>query len=143
MPKNPFRVVEMALEIQIERMRLVEIVNARDAAVQRLSDAYVSIRQKQDIIDRLQKEREDKYSPRFTPNSLLRVPTEQADILALKAHIHTLEIIIEELKAAAKENTLAPVKPSDPPPNYEETAKASFSTSSPMQILICMRSPLL
>ena len=130
MPKNPFRVVEMALEIQIERMRLVEIVNARDTAVQRLSDAYVSIRQKQDIIDRLQKEREDKYSPRFTPNSLLRVPTEQADILALKAHIHTLETIIEELKAAAKENILQPVKPSDPPPNYEETAKASSSTSS-------------
>lgn len=120
----------MALEIQIERMRLVEIVNARDAAVQRLSDAYVSIRQKQDIIDRLQKEREDKYSPRFTPNSLLRVPTEQADILALKAHINTLETIIEELKAAAKENTLLPAKPADPPPNYEETAKACSSTSS-------------
>jgi hypothetical protein len=49
----------MAIEIQVERMRVVEAITARDAVVQRLNDAHVSIRQKAAIIDHLELEMED------------------------------------------------------------------------------------
>src|ERR1700728_3656991 len=57
--KDPFRAAEMAIEIQVERMRVVEAITARDAVVQRLNDAHVSIRQKTAIIDHLELEKED------------------------------------------------------------------------------------
>lgn len=48
--------VEMALELQTERMRLAEAMTARDATVLRLSDAYHLIRQKAVIIERLEQQ---------------------------------------------------------------------------------------
>ena len=47
----------MAIEIQLERMHVVEAMTARDAVVQRLADAYVSINQKNAIIDDLKRNR--------------------------------------------------------------------------------------
>ncbi|KAF9032980.1 hypothetical protein BJ165DRAFT_1568111, partial [Panaeolus papilionaceus] len=52
--QSPFRIAEMALEIQIERFKVMEVSNAREAAVQRLSDAYSSIRIKNEVIEKLQ-----------------------------------------------------------------------------------------
>jgi len=55
--QDPFRVAEMALEIQIERMHIIEAMNARDAVVQRLAEAYVSINQKNATIEDLLREK--------------------------------------------------------------------------------------
>ncbi|KAF8638783.1 hypothetical protein AX17_001842 [Amanita inopinata Kibby_2008] len=45
---NPFRVVEMAIELQKERTRAAEALQARDVAVLRLSEAYTLLRRKGD-----------------------------------------------------------------------------------------------
>jgi hypothetical protein len=43
----------MAIEIQLEKMHLAEAINARDTIAQRLADAYVSINQKNAVIENL------------------------------------------------------------------------------------------
>ncbi|KAF9460871.1 hypothetical protein BDZ94DRAFT_1168774, partial [Collybia nuda] len=52
----PFRVVDMVIEIQTERRKVTEAMNARDAVVQRLVDAYESIHEKTALIEHLQKQ---------------------------------------------------------------------------------------
>ncbi|KAJ7765691.1 hypothetical protein B0H16DRAFT_1309933, partial [Mycena metata] len=59
----PMSVVEMALEVEVERARAAEALSARDAAIQRLSEAYVSLRQKITIIERLQQVPQVQPSP--------------------------------------------------------------------------------
>ncbi|OJA19215.1 hypothetical protein AZE42_06773 [Rhizopogon vesiculosus] len=56
-------VAELTLIIQMERMRVAEVIAARDTVVHRLEDAYTSVRQKAAIIDRLQRELEDLQRP--------------------------------------------------------------------------------
>ena len=48
---------DMAIEIQVERLKLADATSARDSAVQRLSSAYDSIKEKALTINRLQKEK--------------------------------------------------------------------------------------
>ncbi|KAF8162712.1 hypothetical protein B0H34DRAFT_856362 [Crassisporium funariophilum] len=128
---NPFRVAEMALEIQIERMRVAEISSARDAVLERLSDAYVSIRQKSEIIDQLQQERESKgWAP--LPIQLSHA-AEQTEIDSLKAHIVTLDATIEVLRDTIQQSTIACSKPIDPPPCYEEDVYKITSTNAGIQ----------
>ena len=50
---------ELTLTIKMERMRVAEVIAARDTVVHRLEDAYTSVRQKVAIIDRLERELED------------------------------------------------------------------------------------
>jgi hypothetical protein len=92
-------------------MRVAEAMKARDSALNRLSDAYVSIRQKNEIIQRMQEERESNGASPF-PTHLIRV-RDTVEIDQLKAHIVTLEATIEELRSVVS-------KPTDPPPCYEE-----------------------
>ncbi|KJA19103.1 hypothetical protein HYPSUDRAFT_168524 [Hypholoma sublateritium FD-334 SS-4] len=105
---NPFLVAEMALDLQIERLRVVEVMKARDNVLNRLADAYVVIRQKNEIIERMQEERENKGAAPF-PTHVIQV-RDTAEIDKLKAHIATLEATIGSLSA----------KSTDPPPCYEE-----------------------
>ena len=114
---------EMALEIQIERLRVIEISKARDAALQRLSDAYVSVRQKTQVIERLQQEREVK--------GLARIPIhvspleERTEIDCLKAHIVGLEATVEDLRFTIhrlQRQSSIGSQPLDPPPCYQEDA---------------------
>ncbi|KAF8959740.1 hypothetical protein BDZ97DRAFT_1836777 [Flammula alnicola] len=129
---NPFLVAEIALELQIERLRVVEITNARDAALQRLSDAYVSIRQKNEIIERMQEERESNGAAPF-PTHLIRV-RDTVEIDKLKAHIATLESTIEDLRSVVRELPQSgAAKPIDPPPSYEENIQKSRSVDAEIQ----------
>ncbi len=57
--KDPFRVADMAVEIQVERMKFAEASSARDSAIQRLSSAYDSIKDKAVAIAQLQSEKAD------------------------------------------------------------------------------------
>ncbi|KAJ3900724.1 hypothetical protein F5879DRAFT_394729 [Lentinula edodes] len=53
---DPYNVVEMAIKIAAEQYKAEDAIKARDAAVQRLTDAYISIEQKLEIIGRLEKQ---------------------------------------------------------------------------------------
>ncbi|KAJ7494337.1 hypothetical protein B0H11DRAFT_2227758 [Mycena galericulata] len=99
---DPLSVVEMALEVEVERARAKEALVARDAAVERLSDAYVSIRQKMVIIERLQQAPQDRTSA-------------NDQVVALEMTIKTLR---EELAMASSSNVR--VKSVEPPPSYDE-----------------------
>lgn len=57
--KDPFRVADMAIEIQVEKMKLAEASSARDSAIQRLSSAYDSIKDKAVAIAQLQSDKAD------------------------------------------------------------------------------------
>ncbi len=108
--QDPFRVVEMAIEIATERMKVVDAMAARDAAVQRLSDAYVSLRQKITIIERLQ---HDPYDNEPSPEQVAA----QAEIDRLKNEIALLEATVctlrEDIRVLKEKETI-------PPPKYEE-----------------------
>ncbi|KAG2139042.1 hypothetical protein DEU56DRAFT_980433 [Suillus clintonianus] len=53
---DKFEAAGLALVIQMERMRVAEVIAARDTVVERLEDAYISVRQKTATIDQLQRE---------------------------------------------------------------------------------------
>ncbi|KAF9018412.1 hypothetical protein BDZ89DRAFT_1073925 [Hymenopellis radicata] len=107
---DPFRVVEMAIEIATERIKVVDAMAARDAAVQRLSDAYISLRQKITIIERLQ---HDPYNNEPSPEQVAA----QAEIDRLKSEITVLEATVcalkEDIRVLKEKETLRP-------PKYEE-----------------------
>ncbi|KAG1819769.1 uncharacterized protein BJ212DRAFT_1267581, partial [Suillus subaureus] len=62
----------LALIIQMERMRVAEVIAARDTVVERLEDAYVSVRQKSATIDRLQCELDNLRRPSTPATSVAR-----------------------------------------------------------------------
>ncbi|KAF8874777.1 hypothetical protein CPB84DRAFT_1629999, partial [Gymnopilus junonius] len=128
----PFRMAELAIEIQIERLRVVEISNARDAAVQRLSEAYCSIRQKNELIEQLQQETMDGrggLSAALTQLAQSKT-ADNTEVEGLKTHIATLEKTVEDLRLIIRQqqqqqNTI-PSKLSDPPPRYEESGVQKY-----------------
>lgn len=54
--QDPAAVAEIALAVQLERLRVTEALAARDNVVVRLEDAYTSVRQKSATISRLERE---------------------------------------------------------------------------------------
>ncbi|KAH9483526.1 hypothetical protein JR316_0002994 [Psilocybe cubensis] len=121
---NPFRMAELAIEIQIERLRVVEISKARDAALQRLADVYVSVRQKNELIEQLQREKGgDGGGAGLLSGSQLSRALNSAEVDDLKAHISDLEKTIEDLRVIIRQSAgrpCMPVRSNDPPPSYEE-----------------------
>jgi predicted nucleic acid-binding Zn-ribbon protein len=107
----------MAIEVQVERMRVSEMMSARDAAVQRLSNAYESLRQKTAIIERLKQE--SICNSPFPSN----VP-DQLEMAQLREEITSLEVVIKDLRheiQALKDCAPGHTKSLDPPPQYDET----------------------
>ncbi|KAJ7684320.1 hypothetical protein DFH06DRAFT_1354182, partial [Mycena polygramma] len=90
----------MALEVEVERARAMEALSARDAAIQRLSEAYVSIRQKMTTIERLQQQQTSQAQD-----------SANEQVVALEKMIKTLR---QELAVSA------PAKAVDLPPSYAE-----------------------
>lgn len=132
--QSPFRVVEMALEMQVERIRVMEVLKARDVAVGRLADAYTTVRRYSEFIDQLQQDRVVRglENLKFTDNDADE-HTAGAGLTPLdpKAHIAALEATIKELREIngyLKEYDACEGKAMcDPPPHYEENlVKASF-----------------
>lgn len=123
MAQDSVRAVEMAVELGIEKLRVSEAINARDAVVQRLSDAYVSLRQKVSIIDRLQEELGIPGRDDGTQRDNIRLNNEE--IYRLNGVVTSLREEIRCLKDTAT-NTHATKSPGDPPPRYEEGKMDSF-----------------
>ena len=136
----------MAIEIQLERMRVSEATTARDNLVHHLTDAHVSIRQKVETIQRLELEKEEltrklsANSDHATATATKGALNEDTDDLRSKAELklesEKLQGIITELQEQVKllgetrsesENR----KPSaDPPPRYEEGKSDSIKVRS-------------
>lgn len=126
--QSPFRVVELALEIQIERMRVVEFLKARDAAVERLADAYTLVRQYSELIEHLQ---QDRIAHGLEKLDLTKVDSLTKSVdpplpLDPQAHIAALEATIKDLREInryLKEYDASETKSMrDPPPHYEDNA---------------------
>lgn len=133
----------MAIEIQIERMRVKEAIAARDATLHRLSEAYLSLRQKAALIETLKQELESNNNgplPRSpTGNLAERLENERlnAHILGLEATIMELRTDIQILKDQARANSQNQVV--DPPPCYDAgVPKVLFSKFSIFPVDICL-----
>jgi len=115
--QNPFRMAEIAIELQIERLRVTEITKARDTALQHLAECYVSIRRKNELIEQMrpghvQEDNGDvNFSLQFGSHFDSGI-TEQ-----LKAHITTLEVSNKELRQPVAQ--LQASATLDLPPLYE------------------------
>lgn len=127
--QNPYRIAELNLELQIEKIRVVEMTRARDIAVERLGDAYTLIRQKNEFIDLLQRERENKGAKPLTIE--LSRSRDLEDIERLKSTVAQLHSTINDLRNVMRDMP-APtlVKPVDPPPCYEENAQRIAAEAS-------------
>ncbi|PPQ80183.1 hypothetical protein CVT24_006590 [Panaeolus cyanescens] len=124
---DPFRTAEMALEIQIEKFKVMEISNAREAAVQRLAEAYTSIRLKNEVIENLQSKLIGKAggdgsvitaggteSQTVIPDGdlhLCKTSIVNADVDGMKAHIVNLETTIEDLRLSLRQMPPATLQP--------------------------------
>lgn len=112
----------MALDLQVERKRVVEATNARDAAVKRLSDAYASLSHKTEIIERLQQELKNHEFPFLSQPASNSV--HEATINRMKEDMVTLESIIKDLREETKFLKESANKfsktPDLPPPRYED-----------------------
>jgi hypothetical protein len=113
----------MAIEIQVQRMRAVEAMNARDAVVQRLSDAYVSLGQKNAIIECLRQEQEASQKHGLASSSEFGAATGLVETSKLKAEVSMLEEIVKSLREEVKflkETANNATRSLDPPPRYDE-----------------------
>ncbi|KAJ6567090.1 hypothetical protein B0H19DRAFT_1352993 [Mycena capillaripes] len=108
----------MALEVEVERARAIEALSARDAAIQRLSEAYVSIRQKMTIIEGLRQQKTSQAQP--SQESV------NEQVVALEKTIKTLR---EELAVSSRSS--APLRAVCPPPSYDEVCFTSIHLIRP------------
>ncbi|KAK0210146.1 hypothetical protein DFS33DRAFT_260537 [Desarmillaria ectypa] len=118
---DPFKIVEMSIAISAERMKVTEAMQARDAAVLRLSEAYVSLRQKVAIIDRLQG---NSHSPdsfkEYASYADRDVGITETNIL--KEEIFALESIVKGLREEIREQSMQTATSTEPPPRYDDGA---------------------
>lgn len=101
MLKDPFRAAEMAIELQVEKMRAAEAISARDSAVQRLSSAYDSIKEKAYMVNRLQGEKAELEQRLADFDNHLKEAVEQArseERKALEDEMQHLRDVIRELR---------------------------------------------
>ncbi len=111
----------MAIEISAERMKVTEAMQARDAAVLRLSEAYISLRQKVAMIDRLEG---NSHGPEMFKESTSYVLGDVGvtETSILKEEIVALESIVKSLKEEIREQNAQTAGPTEPPPRYDDGA---------------------
>jgi len=116
--QNPFRMAEIALELQIERLRVIEITRARDTALHCLSECCAVIRQKNEFIEQLQ-EGSGNNVKLDVSRQTHQFNSDAADVEQLKAHICSLEMSNEELRLSVAQLQLRATSTLDLPPCYE------------------------
>jgi hypothetical protein len=115
----------MIIEIQTERRRVTEAVNARDAVVQRLADAYESLHQKTVIIEHLQQQAQPEPRGDSPFPFKTHVGGEKVEMLRMRDEKLRSENTIKDLRDEIKflkETSPGLLKSPDPPPSYEEGA---------------------
>ncbi len=105
----------MAIEIQLEKLRVAEAIYARDVLVYKLSDAYTSIHEKTELINRLQNDLNNGDSD---TNGGLSLPDSQqtTEPSELQAQVAELEVLMQDFRMGPKDVVY-------PPPKYEEEEK--------------------
>lgn len=106
------------VELQLERLRTVDAMNARDVLVHRLADAYESLRQKTMILEMIQKEQPESASDILR---LLNV-AENPQVPRMREEITKLQATIQDLRDEVKFLRDRAGKIVEPPPCYEEGA---------------------
>ncbi|KAF8626346.1 hypothetical protein AX15_005003 [Amanita polypyramis BW_CC] len=114
-PNYPFRLVEMAFELQSERLRAVEALKARDAAVQRLADAYTLLKEKTEQLESLQLNYCD---------GNVGAPLKHTDLNYMGA---TIKMLREESQLV-RDNTSSPIPKAEPPTSCESTIPLTAAT---------------
>lgn len=119
---DPFKVVDMVIELSTERMKVKQAVKARDMAVQRLSEAYTSLGQKAAIIDHLQ----DSVSPDFfkecTSYALRNIGVTEVNLPKKESALDSLvKMMREEIRVIKKQSAQTAVS-TEPPPRYDDGA---------------------
>lgn len=120
----------MAIEIQIERLRVAEVINARDVLVYKLSDAYTSIREKTELIERLQKALKllmNKTNSDSSEDILLPGAQQTEEAMVSQLQLTDLDALIQGLQIHSKDAAC-------PPPEYEEE---EIKVCSPCTSYIC------
>ncbi|KAG6915825.1 hypothetical protein DXG01_009658 [Tephrocybe rancida] len=129
---DPFNVVEMAIEVAVERARTSEALKARDATVQRLVEAHESIRQKSAALELLQQNLKSRANSPFSDSA----PTiERIEMARMRDEIVRLERTIVELRIEIRTLKERAAKLSEMPQGPENNVLAvrSGDSSAPPQ----------
>ncbi|KAJ3806393.1 hypothetical protein F5876DRAFT_80736 [Lentinula aff. lateritia] len=144
---DPYNVVEMAIKIAAEQYKAEDAIKARDAAVQRLTDAYISIEQKLKIIGRLEDQHQtfdllmkssckSPKEPAGVSSSLLEVDKQQIGTAELEGLVDDLrrEIkLLKETTAAVECDSFQALNESATKSQF--TAPALSRTSSDLSVM--------
>ncbi|TFK35505.1 hypothetical protein BDQ12DRAFT_688247 [Crucibulum laeve] len=127
---------DMAIEIQHERIRAAEALAARDVTIQRLSDAYVSLLQKSELIERYECEWK-RQNPGAT------TPTERAAVeySVMAEHARDLQNTIVDMShemERLKATVSSPLQTIDASPNYEETPAKVYRRAAPITYIYAL-----
>ncbi|KAF9265912.1 hypothetical protein L218DRAFT_1075448 [Marasmius fiardii PR-910] len=127
-----FRMVDMAIEIEKERAKVLDAMNARDATVGRLGEAFNSLRQKTALLERLQ--RESKLTGTADHGLELfdqdREESLSSEVLKLRQEIDSLENTIQDLRDEVKL-----LKESSTLSGYEDHEIKACTTRAPLFFL--------
>ncbi|KAF8830921.1 hypothetical protein HHX47_DHR1000012 [Lentinula edodes] len=130
---DPYNVVEMAINIAAERDKADDAIKARDAAVQRLTDAYISIEQKLEIIGRLQNQHQTfdmlMKSSCKSPKESAGVSPSLLEADKLQTETAELEGLVDDLRREVKllKRTIAAVECDSPQALNGSAMKSQFT----------------
>ncbi|TFK65345.1 hypothetical protein BDN72DRAFT_845674 [Pluteus cervinus] len=104
----------MALELEVERRRVVEALNARDVTVTRLSDAYLLLRQKTAQVERLQIAIQSGTTSELSSTDVKpKLADQKKDVAVME---NTIRMLQDEIRNLREERVQVPQPIARPPP---------------------------
>ena len=131
----------MAIELQVEKMRLAEATSARDSAVQRLASAYDSIKEKAQTIARLQGEKAELETRlAFAENDAKEATgtTRSEEYRTMENEINRLQDLVRKLSESSVQ-----VKSPISSPSSERNSRMELGSASTLFSAVDDTSPFL
>ena len=131
----------MAIELQVEKMRLAEATSARDSAVQRLASAYDSIKEKAQTIARLQGEKaelETRLAFAETDAKEATGTTRSEEYRTMENEINRLQDLVRKLSESSVQ-----VKSPISSPSSERNSRMELGSASTLFSAVDDTSPFL
>jgi hypothetical protein len=121
----------MALELQLEKQRVKEALSARDNLVKRLNEAYMTIRDKNDLMDRLG------VGLCNDCDKNKAHPSDSDQVIQLKQKVRELQEEMALLKSAQDGSgggggVAGGGKSGDPPPSYQDGTSDGVGVKHPL-----------
>ena len=131
----------MAIELQVEKMRLAEATSARDSAVQRLASAYDSIKEKAQTIARLQGEKAELE----TRLAFAETNAKEATGTTISEEYRTMENEINRLQDLVRKLSESSVQVKSPisSPSSERNSRMELGSASTLFSAVDDTSPFL